>query len=529
MKNPVLKGFNPDPSLTRVGKTYYMATSTFEWYPGVQIFASEDLVNWRLITRPLSESRLLNLEGVPDSCGVWAPCLSHNNGKFWLAYTVVRRFDGNFKDTHMFLTTAESIDGPWSDPIFINSSGFDPSLFHARDGRKWWLNMIWDHRTDKHPFYGIVAQEFDAENATLVGDVHHIFEGSSIRLTEGPHLYEIGDYFYLVVAEGGTGYNHAVSIARSKNLLGPYEADPKGAVMTAADNPEWPLQRSGHGAIVALDDNKFVLSFLCSRRTSKMPDSPMGRESGLSNVELTDDGWIRQSGEGSLPPLEFEPPHQSPPATTDAEWSHDFNSPTLPPQFQWLRTPKVNNLCTLTERPGFLRLIGRESPGSLFEHSLIATRQTEHNFRAETCIEFEPDNFQQMAGLMLYYNSRKFHYLFISVEPGLGKYIGVMSCLASSDLKTDQYIKKRIPVESNRPIALAVDVKETHAQFMFRMDASTQFRSAGPLLDMSILTDHAGMDEGEQFTGTFVGMAAHDVTGCGKSADFDYFKVTNRL
>ena len=255
----------------------------------------------------------------------------------------------------------------------------------------------------------------------------------------------------------------------------------------------------------------------------------MGRESGLSNVELTDDGWIRQSGKGSLPPLEFESPHQSPPATTDAEWSHDFNSPTLPPQFQWLRTPKVNNLCTLTERPGFLRLMGRESPGSLFEHSLIATRQTEHNFRAETCIEFEPDNFQQMAGLMLYYNSRKFHYLFISVEPGLGKYIGVMSCLASSDLKTDQYIKKRIPVESNRPIALAVDVKETHAQFMFRMDASTQFRSAGPLLDMSILTDHAGMDEGEQFTGTFVGMAAHDVTGCGKSADFDYFEVTNRL
>src|SRR5262245_44417084 len=167
--NPILRGFNPDPSIVRVGDDYYIATSTFEWYPGVQIHHSRDLVNWRLITRPLRRAGQLDMRGDPDSCGIWAPCLSYADGKFWLIYTDVKRYGraaqagagggATMRDTHNYLVTCDTIDGEWSDPIFMNSSGFDPSLFHDDDGRKYFVNMLWDHRPGMNRFGGIVLQE----------------------------------------------------------------------------------------------------------------------------------------------------------------------------------------------------------------------------------------------------------------------------------------------------------------------------------------------------------------------------------
>ena len=167
--NPVLRGFNPDPSICRVGDDYYIATSTFEWYPGVQLHHSTDLVNWQMVKRPLDRASQLDMRGNPDSGGIWAPCLSYADGLFWLVYTDVKRLDGSFKDTHNYIVTAPAIEGPWSDPVYINSSGFDPSLFHDDDGKKWFLNMLWNHVSHgvggqpKHPsFAGILLQEYDA-------------------------------------------------------------------------------------------------------------------------------------------------------------------------------------------------------------------------------------------------------------------------------------------------------------------------------------------------------------------------------
>ncbi len=155
IRNPILPGFNPDPSIVRVGDDYYIATSTFEWFPGVQIHHSRDLVHWRLLTRPLTRPSQLNMLGDPDSCGVWAPCLTHADGLFHLIYTDVKRYGrtsqagaagASLRDFHNYLVTSPAIDGEWSDPIYLNSSGFDPSLFHDDDGRKYLVNMLWDHR-----------------------------------------------------------------------------------------------------------------------------------------------------------------------------------------------------------------------------------------------------------------------------------------------------------------------------------------------------------------------------------------------
>ncbi|MDB5585558.1 MAG: glycoside hydrolase 43 family protein [Devosia sp.] len=153
---------------------------------GVQIHHSRDLANWTLLTRPLSRKSQLDMRGNPDSCGVWAPCLSHDGGKFWLVYTDVKRKDGSFKDTHNYIVWADEIDGAWSDPVHINSSGFDPSLFHDDDGRKWFVNMLWDHRSRPNMFAGIRLQEYDPTAQVLVGPMKTIWHGTELGLTEGP-------------------------------------------------------------------------------------------------------------------------------------------------------------------------------------------------------------------------------------------------------------------------------------------------------------------------------------------------------
>src|SRR5215471_3215085 len=211
--NPILRGFNPDPSIVRVGDDYYIATSTFEWYPGVQIHHSRDLANWRLLTRPLRRASQLNLLGDPDSGGAWAPCLSYADGLFYLIYTDVKRYGrttvagasgASLRDFHNYLVTSSTIDGDWSDPVYLNSSGFDPSLFHDDDGRKYLLNMLWDQRPNQNRFAGIVLQEYSVTEQRLIGSRELIFKGTSLGLTEAPHLYRRNGYYYLLTAEGGT-------------------------------------------------------------------------------------------------------------------------------------------------------------------------------------------------------------------------------------------------------------------------------------------------------------------------------------
>ncbi|MEM9529754.1 MAG: glycoside hydrolase family 43 protein [Pseudomonadota bacterium] len=532
LTNPILRGFSPDPSICRVGDDFYVATSTFEWYPGVQIYHSRDLRHWRLLHRPLSSERLLNLEGRPDSCGVWAPCLTHSDDQFWLCYTDVRRFDGRFKDTHNYLITAPDIGGPWSDPIYLNSSGFDPSLFHDADGRKWVLNMVWDHRPDQDFFGGIVLQEYEPQAQRLRGERHSIFAGTELGLTEGPHLYRIGDEYHLITAEGGTGFDHAVTVARAPQLTGPYTPDPAGPLVTARDRPDWPLQRAGHGDMVQLKDGSYWLAYLATRRFDWSRHSPLGRETAIDPLVLNEAGWFELASGDRLPSLNPPAPDlptqefPAPPARDD------FDQPELAQVYQWLRTPDPQSFYSLQDRPGYLRLYGAESPGSLYRQALIARRQTHESFVAETELEFAPENFQQLAGLLLYYNASKFHYLYVGFDQALGPHVGVMSCEAdpSLALKFPAY-DERAAIPSGEPLGLRFEVDGPTARCFWRAGgegAAPAWQSLPCALDMRLLTDHAGMTWGEQFTGTFIGLAAHDVSGQRAVADFAYFSVTPR-
>jgi xylan 1,4-beta-xylosidase len=528
IRNPILPGFNPDPSICRVGGDYFVATSTFEWYPGVQIHHSTDLVNWRMVKRPLDRASQLDMRGNPDSGGIWAPCLSHADDRFWLVYTDVKRLDGNFKDTHNYIVTAPSVEGPWSDPVYVNSSGFDPSLFHDDDGKKWFLNMLWNHvshgvggQPATPSFAGILLQQYDPLTEKLVGPARNIFAGSPHGLVEGPHLFKRDGWYYLTTAEGGTGYDHAVTMARSRSIDGPYELHPQTHLMTSKDTSHAPLQRAGHGQIVETPEGEFYHTHLTSRPLPGLRRSPLGRETAIQKCVWGDDGWLRLANGTLVPDVEVDAPARTEPPANDPESRHDFDGPELPLDFQWLRTPYPERIFSLGARPGFLRLIGRESVGSFFEQALVARRQQHFSFRAETELQFSPDTFQQAAGLTLYYNRHKFHFLAVTHDVKLGRVLTVMSCLGDwPDGRLTFPLSEPILL-ADGPVGLAADVDGAALRFSYRLGEA--WMPVGPVLDASIVSDEAGRGEHGSFTGSFVGMLAFDTSGGAKPADFDYF------
>lgn len=206
IQNPILKGFCPDPSIVRAGEAYYIAVSTFEWWPGVKLFHSKDLQNWTQIGAALTRKSQLDMIGDPTSGGVWAPCLSYDNGRFYLVFTDVKTKKGRFYNTHNYLVWTDDIRGEWSEPVYLNSIGFDPSLFHDNDGKKYLINMV-------NGFKGVLVQEIDPQTWELIGERKKVYAGSGIGCTEGPHMYHIGEWYYLLTAEGGTGYDHCVTVA----------------------------------------------------------------------------------------------------------------------------------------------------------------------------------------------------------------------------------------------------------------------------------------------------------------------------
>jgi len=535
--NPILPGFHADPSICRVGDDYYVATSTFEWWPGVRIHHSRDLKHWRHHSYACTRQSQLDLSGHPDSAGVWAPCLSYSGGQFWLIYTDVRSTFGAFKDTHNYLITAPSIDGPWSEPVYLNSSGFDPSLFHDEDGRHWLVNQQWIHQPGKHHFNGILLQEYDHEAKRLVGPVKNIYAGTELGVVEGPHLYRRQGWYYLLTAEGGTFYEHAVTLARSRNIDGPYETLPGNPLLTAWQQPTDGLQRSGHASLVETQNGDWYMVHLCGRplewsgphadRQNGVYEGlhcPLGRETGLQRIVWRDDDWPELEGGGNAPRLQTTEPGLPEHVFAAEPARDDFDAATLGPHFNALRVPFDESWISLTERPGWLRLKGRESLMSLFEQSLVARRQQHFNCRVETRLEFAPQLFQQMAGLVTYYNTANHAYLHVSRDVDSGR--RVLRLTVNRDLALSE---PATPVElAEGAVDLAIEFRHDCYQFQFRQGEAA-WRDIGPALDTAMLSDEFatrfanGFARSFGFTGNFVGIACQDLSGQRLAADFDHF------
>ena len=522
IENPVLSGFHPDPSLIRVGETYYLANSTFEWYPGVRIYESKNLRDWKLAALPLDRLSLLDMRGIGSSEGIWAPDLSWNDGMFYLVYTVVRN-QGRIKDLNNYLVTAPSIKGPWSEPVYLNSSGFDPSLFHDEEGRKWLVNMLWDYRKGNGPecFIGIALQEYDPRKKELAGKPVNIYKGTALGYTEGPHLYKKDGWYYLMCAEGGTSYEHAVTVARSRNIDGPYETDPENPMLTSA--PESRLKKAGHASLVQAADGNWYIAHLCGRPLPGTKSCVLGRETAIQEVKWTKDGWLRlKSGKNQPEDCFFVddlPKEDSEEAEKRRIWEYHFTDESFLQDFQTLRIPFDPESMSLHDRPGWLRLRGREGIRSRFFQCLLARRQQDFCFTARTKMEYDPAAFQQSAGLIYRYNEDNQYYLYITYNEEKNSkeacvcrvYAGAYELLAE------------IPVEEAEEVyILGIDVDFSKGRFFLETDGEKHF--IGPEFDVTNLSD----DFTYGFTGAFVGICAQDLMDHKKWADFQWFHYEQR-
>ncbi|RPI60443.1 MAG: glycoside hydrolase family 43 protein, partial [Planctomycetaceae bacterium] len=449
---------------------------------------------------------------------------------FWLIYTDVKNAEGPFKDTHNYLVTAPSITGPWSEPVYLNASGFDPSLFHDDDGRKWLTNQLWEFRKGKNRFAGIMLQEYSVAERKLIGPARNIFAGSPIGVTEGPHIYKLNGWYYLLTAEGGTGWRHAVTLARSRSLVGPYEIQPHNPVLTSKDRNDLTLQKAGHASIVQAGDGQWYMVHLCSRPVGENRRCILGRETAIQKVQWTPDGWLELACGGNGPQVETPAPNLPAHPWPAKPAMDDFDGGKLDIDFQTLRIPADESWLTLRRRPGWLRLFGRESLSSRHRQSLVARRVQSLRCQASTCVEFEPEIFQQMAGLVGIYNMKLWHYLAVSRDEKLGKCLQVYSC---DNGKFEPLLDEPISIEGWRRVFLRARFDNERLTFFYAggelpsgdKSAAVEklnWKPIGPTLDATRLSDD--YVQGWGFTGAFAGLCCQDLAGTRKPADFDFFK-----
>ncbi|WP_421735572.1 family 43 glycosylhydrolase [Cellulomonas sp.] len=508
IRNPVLPGSHPDPSIVRVGADFVVATSTFEWSPGVRLHGSRDLRTWTDLGGVLDSTRLLDLTGVPDSGGVWAPNLSHVDGLFHLVYSNVSAYTDGFADAPNYLTTAASIDGPWSDPVLLHARGFDASLFH--DGPdSWLLNLVHDWRPGHGGSAGLEVTRFDRATRTLVGEPAFVELPADGTWIEGPNLYRRGDWYYLVTADGGTGYEHQVRVARSRTLTGPYVRDPHGPLITARDHPDLPLQKAGHGSLVQTEAGDWYLAYLVARPHGRHGPCILGRETALAVVTWTDDGWPRTAT--GLPEIEV-------PALLDDAPPPDGPAGRLGPEWSTLRRPATDDWLTVDGDRITLR--GGRSPQSLVGPSLLAQRITAPRCSFEATVDYRPRAFQHLAGITTYYNSRNWMFLHVTTNDVGDPFLRLAVCDHGVVTNHEDRSEKLYgPV-----LTLGLDLDGPDIRF--RRDTGDGWNRFSPTLDATILSDehavelHDGRPRAMGFTGAFVGLWAWDLTGAGHPATF---------
>lgn len=496
IKNPVIRGFNPDPSIIRIGKDYYIATSTFEWWPGINIYHSADLVNWELHSRPLNKKSLLDLTGVPDGGGIWAPCLSYDGEKVYLVYTVVKE-RGPMMQTDNYIIETDDINGEWSERAYLNSIGFDPSLFHDDDGRKYLVSLENHFELGKR-FNGLYIEEYIAAEKCLKGGRRLLYKEPKGELVEGAHIYKKDGYYYLLKAQGGTGVRHSSQMARSKNLFREWEEDEK-ILLHARDDVTLPLQKAGHSDIVDTPDGDLYMVHLASRGLW----SAMGRETCLQRVEWKD-GWLRLKQGGSYPYVNVLAKGDK---VEQEKVRYDFTNKESLSDFQSLRDDLKDKM---TFSAKGLTLKGGSGLNSRFDQSLFARRIDEKAAYVSCKVTFCPKSDRQMAGLVFFYDTSHWHYMYVTIKDGKNV-VKVLSC------DNRQLVYYPAEAEVSDSVILSAKLK----------DNTIEFFADGKLImdniDASILTDeHVYLG----FTGTMVGINCIDCEKRDESAVFEWFEYT---
>lgn len=517
IKNPVLPGFNPDPCIVRVNSDYYIVTSSFEWFPGIPIYHSKDLVNWKQIGHVLTRESQLKMTGINDSDGIFAASITYRNGLFYLMYTIVQ--DGlnwSLKGYPNYLVTAKDPAGPWSEPHHINNLGFDPSLFIDDNGKAYILYRDIDHRKGQPASPGVGLHEFDLKTLKPIGAPKWIYSGWKPHDAEGPKMLKKDGYYYLFTADGGTGLGHLQGVARSKSIWGEYERAPT-PVYTASKDPSWPVQRTGHGTLFNTPAGEWYTTHLATRPLTPSGETLLGRESFIQKIKWTSDGWPVLANGTLKPDLEAPAPNPATVLKPAPDYFIDEFSGSKPDmRYEFLREPYNGSWLSFGRLKGYLSLKGRNALGSRFEESLIAQRITSYNEQYETAVRFSPTSFKQEAGLTCYYNTRHYYALGLTFDEKKGRLIKL--------IKADNQYEEVAEVPINSKIAevyLRVRVNKDKLLFYFSTDKKT-WTAIGGAQDFYNLSD----ERAQGFTGPMVGLYCQDLLYGKEWADFDYFSKT---
>ncbi|MEI2394728.1 MULTISPECIES: glycoside hydrolase family 43 protein [Paenibacillus] len=394
--NPVIPGFHPDPSICRVGEDYYLVSSSFHYFPGVPIFHSRDLIHWQQIGHCLDRKEQINLARIPSSYGIFAPTLRHIKGYFYMITTNVRRIEGG-----NFYVRALKPSGPWSEPVWLDWPGIDPSLFCDEDG-KVYITGTNDFEGEEA---GIYQAEIDLESGRLLSTRRLIWKGTGGKSPEGPHLYVIQGEYYLMISEGGTEYGHMVTIARSSQPYGPFEADPENPILSHR-SLSCSVQATGHADLVQAHDGSWWAVCLGIRTVSRKHH--LGRETFLAPVQWSEEGWPVIGTKGSIDLQMAAPAFMSAESAIPVTREH-FSEQKLSDNWNFIRNPYSADW-SLTERPGWLTLRGSrltlDDPDS---PAFVGRRQQHMECTVSSLIEFDPALEGDEAGLTVIMDER-FHY-----------------------------------------------------------------------------------------------------------------------
>jgi alpha-N-arabinofuranosidase len=486
--NPVIPGFFSDPSVCRAGEDYYLVNSTFEYFPGVPVFHSRDLVNWEMIgyciTRPTQLPRGLN---------IFATTIRFHNGTFYMITT-------NMMGEGNFYVTATNPAGPWSDPIFIKAGGIDPDLYFDDDGKVYVISSTFE------------LHEINITTGEFISEGRKIFNGNGGRYAEGPHIYKKDGFYYLMDAEGGTEEAHSECMARSKSIWGPYNPNPANPILAHANAAGQgnPIQGVGHADIIQAHDGSWWIVFHGYRTVGDGTNHILGRETCLAPVTWPKNGWPVVNGNGTAtvnmtcPTLPLKPFAEKPART-------DFNSDQPELEWNYVRYPVTGNY-SLTARKGFLRLKGseqtmedRKSP------TFIGRRIQDMYFTATTMVEFNPVTSNEEAGMTLLNNGAHFDLL---IKQSKGKRVVVARLRFGNVVHESEAM-----VLKPGPVKLAVKAEKTTFSFLFAQGSE-------PLKEIQkVQSKYLSSETAGGFTGVYVGFYA---TGNGKpstsAADFDWFE-----
>ncbi|WP_297098541.1 glycoside hydrolase family 43 protein [uncultured Draconibacterium sp.] len=494
--NPVIPGFYPDPSVCRVGDDYYLVTSTFEYFPGVPVFHSKDLINWEKIGYCIDRD-----DQLPKPLNVFAPNIQYHNGTFYMITTNFGEGGGNF------YVTAKDPAGPWSDPIWVDIRGIDPDLFFDDDGKTYIINSFF------------MVYEIDLETGKILDEGRKLWYGNGGSALEGPHIYKKDGYYYILAAEGGTAEGHHVTMARALNLYGPYISNPANPVL-AHENAAGQLNELhgiGHADIIHAHDGSWWMSFhgyrLIGNRVRGYHHT-LGRETCMVPMEWPTNSWPVVNGNGTAT-LKMHCP-TLPLQEKSKQSSHiDFDNPELGMEWNYIQAPLVKNY-SLSERKGFLRLKGAANNiGENGSPTFVGRRVQHIDFRATTVVDFDPESENEEAGLTLVNHGTHFD---ISVKTHEDERVVQVQL----EFGTNIYKSKSFSVKSG-PVKLRIEGDTHHIRFLYAQNDNDFIE-----LD-SVVTSYISSETVGGYSGVYVGMFA---SGNGKiskvNADFDWFEYLGK-